>query len=219
MKCLHLGEELVDLCRCRLALLVEGTEVVNLCHVSPVVLGECLKSLTKCGECGGRACERREEPSWESPGCLVLLPGVDWGIEIDNDQEVIRGIPLSVSGYLPLVHTFDPPGQASVPITTGEFNGHLSPVLNVSIWRGGEGLLHDWGCPHRGSCSPFGCSLLLEQEVLHVVEVALPFHGKDQAVDELMQELWVKTFVCSDNVLYGPRGQGPPLDLGNEGSL
>jgi hypothetical protein len=219
VKCLHLGKELVDLHRHRLTLLVEGVEVVDFCHVSPVILGEHLESSTKHGECGGRTCEHGEEPSWESSGCFILPPGVGWSIEIDDDREVIRGIPLSVSSHPPLVHAFDPPGQVSIPITTGEFDSHLSPVLDVPIQWGREGLLCDWGCPGQGSCSPFGCSLLFKQEALHVVEVALPFHGEDQAVDKFAQELWVKTFVHLNNVLHGPRGQGPPLDLGDEGML
>jgi hypothetical protein len=59
---LHFGEELVDLHRCGLALLVESPEVVNLSHVSPVILGKGLKSSAKHGECGGGTHECGEEP-------------------------------------------------------------------------------------------------------------------------------------------------------------
>jgi hypothetical protein len=105
-----------------------------------------------------------------------------------------------------LVYTFDPPGWALIPIVAGEFDGHLSPVLNISIRQGGEGLLHDQGCSRHSSHLSFGCSLLFKQKALHVVEIALPFHGENQAIDELMQELGVETFVHSDNVLHRPRG-------------
>jgi hypothetical protein len=62
-KRLHLIEELVDLRQSRLALFVEGAEVVDLCHISSVVLGECIEPLAKCGKGGGRSHECREKPS------------------------------------------------------------------------------------------------------------------------------------------------------------
>jgi hypothetical protein len=49
-----------------------------------------------------------------------------------------------------------------------------------------------------------------------MVEVISPLEGEDQAINELLQEVWVKVSICPNNILYGPGGQGPPLDLSDE---
>jgi hypothetical protein len=133
MEGLHFGEELINLCQCRLMLFIKGLETIDLSHVPLVVLGKGLKSLVKCGECGGRTHECREEPCQESPRHVVFPPGVEWSVEVNDDWEVTRGVPLGVPGHSSLVHAFNPPGQALVPVAAGEFNSHLSPVLNVSV--------------------------------------------------------------------------------------
>jgi hypothetical protein len=189
-------------------------EVVNFCHISPVILEKCVEPSMEHDECGGRSREHREEPSWESPGCLISSPSIDWGVEVDDDQEVIGGVPIGVPGHPPLVHAFDPSGWAVVPVMAGDLDSDLSPILDIPVWQGCEWLLCDWGWSHC-SC----CLALFKEEMLHMIEVASPFHGKGQAVDKLAQELQVKVFVCSDNVLHRPQGHGPPLDLGDEGML
>jgi hypothetical protein len=185
VKHLHFSEQLVNLCRHQLVLLIKSMEVVDFHHVSPVVLGEHVESLTEHSECGGRPRKHREEPRQESPGHLISPPSVDQGVEVNNDWKVIRGVPLSVPSHSPLVHALDPPGWASVSVMAGDLNPDLSSVLDVSIWRGREWLLRDWGCPCCSCRSPFSCVLLFKEEMLHVVKIALPLHGEDQAVDEL----------------------------------
>jgi hypothetical protein len=180
-KCLHLIEELVDLCRHGLALLVKGVEMVDFCHISPVILREHVKPSAECGERGGGSHECGEEPSQEPPGCLVSFPSVDWGVQVNDDREVIGGIPVSVAGHPSLVQVPDPPGQAVVPVMAGDLDPDLSPVLNVPIWWVGKWSLHNWGWPR---CS---CHLaFFQEEVLHVVEVTSSLHGEAQAVDELL---------------------------------
>jgi hypothetical protein len=44
--------------------------------------------------------------------------------------------------------------------------------------------------------------LFLKQQPLEMVKVAPSLKGEDQAVDELLQEVWIEVGVCSDNVLY-----------------
>jgi hypothetical protein len=174
MEHLHFVEELVDLHRCGLALFVEGAKVVDFRHVSPVILGKCIESSTECGECGGGPREYREEPSRELPGCLISSPSIDWGVEVDDDWEVIGGVPVGVPGHPPLVHALDPSGWVVVSIMAGDLDSDLSPILDVPVQRGCEWLLCDWEWP---CCS---CRLVFfKEETLHVIEVASPFHGED----------------------------------------
>jgi hypothetical protein len=211
---LHLVEELVDLRRRGLTLLVKGAEAINFCHISPIVLGERVESLTECSERRGRSRECGEEPPRESPRCLVGSPTVDWGIQVDDDGKVIQGIPVGVLRHPALIQASNPPSRAVVFVATGDFNPDLSPVLDIPARRVGEWLLHDWG---RSCC---GCGLMfLHEEALHMVEVTPTLHGESQTINELLQEVWVEVFICLDDVLHGLRGQGPPLYLGNKRSL
>jgi hypothetical protein len=211
---LHFIEELVDLHRCRLVLLIEGMEMINFRHIFPVVLGELVKCSAECGEHGGEPCECGEEPSREPSRCFVGSPVVDWGIQVNDNWEVIGGVPVGIPGHLPLIQAPDPPSRVAVPVVAGDFDPNLSPVLDVPVGWVGEWSLYNWGRPRCGCCLAF-----LHEEALHVVEVTLALHGEAQAVDELLQEVWVKVFVCSDDVLHGSWGQGSPLDLSNKRSL
>jgi hypothetical protein len=211
---LHLIEELVDLCRHGLILLVKGAEVINFHHVSSIVLGEHVESSMECSEHGGRSRERRKEPPRESPRRLISPPIVDWGVQVDDDGEVIRGIPIGVPRHLALIQASNPPSRATVSVMTGDFNPDLSPVLDIPTRWVGEWSLHDWG---QSCCS---CGLtFLHEEALHMVEITSTLHGESQAVDELPQEVRVEVFICPNDVLHGSQGQGPPLDLGNKRSL
>jgi hypothetical protein len=211
---LHLIKELVDLRRHGLMLLVEGAEAINFCHISPIVLGKHVKSLMECSECGGGSHECGEEPPREPPRCLVSSPIVDWGVQVDDDGEVVRGIPIGVPCHLALIQASNPPSRVAVSIMTGDFDPDLFPVLDIPTRRVGEWSLHNWGW----SCC--GCGLtFLHEEALHMVEITPTLHSESQAVDELPQEVRVEVFIHPDDVLYGLWGQGPSLDLGNKRSL
>jgi hypothetical protein len=214
MKHLHLVEELVNLRWHGLTLLIEGAEAINFHHISPIVLGEHVKSSTECGERGGGSCEHREKPPWEPPRCLVGSPIVDWGVQVDDDGEVIRGVPVGVPRHLALIQASNPPSRVAVSIVTGDFDPDLSPVSDIPARQVGEWLLHNWGWSCCGCCLTF-----LHEEVLHMVEVTLTLHGESQAVDELPQEVRVEVFVHPDDVLHRSQGQGSPLDLGDKRSL
>jgi hypothetical protein len=142
----HLGEELIDLGQSGLALLIEGLEAINFGHVSPVVLGKSFEPSMKRGKCGGRAHECGKEPHRESSRHIIFPPGVDWGVEVDDDREIREGIP----GHLSLIYVLDPSGWTLHSIMTGEFNGHLPSILDVPIWWGREGLLCNRGLSCQG---------------------------------------------------------------------
>jgi hypothetical protein len=205
MEGLHFNEQLVNLGRHGLPLFINSPVVINLCHIPLVVLGKGLEALAEHGKHGGGTCEGGEEPHRESPGCIVLPPGIGRGIEVSDNGKIRGGIPVSVPGHPFPIYMLDPFGRSPCSIAAREVNANLPLVFDIPTQQGGEGLLCDgWRGCCQGFCLSFSHSLFFKQQLLHVVKVTLPFEGEDQAINKLLKELQVEVRICPDDILYRP---------------
>jgi hypothetical protein len=71
-----------------LTMLINGPVVVDLHHIFPAILGQGLKPLSEHGKGGGISSKGSEEPPWESLRCIVLLTGVQGGVNVSDNREV-----------------------------------------------------------------------------------------------------------------------------------
>jgi hypothetical protein len=124
-----------------LAALIDGSIVVNLGHIPPVVLWEGFKPSSKHGEGGGIPGGCEEEPPGKPSGHFVLPPDFRGGIEVSDNGEIKEGVPIHIAGHSSSIHALDPLGQLSYPIMAGEADIDLPSVLDVPTWQVDEWLL------------------------------------------------------------------------------